>query len=89
MKRLTFLILAFALGTAGSAFAKSAVMNDAQMDTVAGGQALIEVFLVDVVDIERNQVQVYIPVNAQVAAGILGNAGAAGIQRPGHVIATQ
>ena len=68
---------------------KAAVMSDAQLDRVAGGQALIEVTLVDVVDVNNNQVQVFVPVNATVAAGILGEAGALGVQRPGRVIALQ
>ena len=46
-------------------------MTDAQMDNVTGG-ALINVFVVDVGN--RNNVQVAIPVNAAVAAGVLGGA---------------
>jgi hypothetical protein len=56
-------------------------LTDAQMDAVNAG-ALINAVLVDVVDV-RN-VQVAIPVNAAVAAGILGAAGAAALQQPGR-----
>ena len=56
-------------------------MTDAQMDNVVGG-ALINAVLVDVVDV-RN-VQVAVPVNAAVAVGILGAAGAAALQQPGR-----
>ncbi|MFL6581874.1 MAG: hypothetical protein ACJ8G2_14115 [Burkholderiales bacterium] len=48
-------------------------MTDAQMDNVTGG-ALINVFLVDVADVNGNNIQVAIPVNAAVAAGVLGGA---------------
>ena len=60
-------------------------MSDAQMDSVAGG-ALINAVLVDVVDVNNNDVQVAIPVNAAVAIGILGAAGSAALQRPGRQI---
>ena len=63
-------------------------MTDAQMDNVTGG-ALINAILVDVVDVNNNNVQVAIPVNASVAAGILGAAGAAALQQPGRQQATQ
>jgi hypothetical protein len=91
MKRCNAFVLAFALATAGSsAFAKPALMSDAQLDNVAGGQgALIDVTLVDVVDVNNNQVQVFVPVNASVAAGILGEAGSLAVQRPGRVLALQ
>ena len=105
MNRLCTSVIAFALATGASAALadsqkdrvsrasakpKPAVMSEAQLDKVAGGQgALIEVTLVDVVDVNNNQVQVFIPVNATVAAGILGEAGALGVQRPGRVIALQ
>jgi hypothetical protein len=92
MKRLTSVIAAVALaGTASVAVAQDKVkpqpqqkpvaMSDAQLEKVAAG-ALIDVVIVDVVDV-RN-VQVAIPVNAAVAAGILGNAGAIATQRPGR-----
>lgn len=63
-------------------------MTEAQLDKVAGG-ALINAVLVDVVDVNNNNVQVAIPVNAAVAVGILGAAGAAALQQPGRQIATQ
>jgi hypothetical protein len=92
MNRFCTSLVAFALATAGStalAKPKPTVMSDAQLDGIAGGQALIEVTLVDVVDINNNQVQVFVPVNASVAAGILGEAGSLAVQRPGRVIALQ
>lgn len=87
-------ILAAALIASGSAFAgqvsdkdKSAQtpvsLTEAQMDNVAAG-ALVNAILVDVVDINNNQVQVAVPVDAAVAAGILGNAGAIAVQHPGN-----
>jgi hypothetical protein len=64
-------------------------MTDTQMDKVAGG-ALISVVAVDVVDVQNVannlDVNVLLPVNASVAAGILGNAGAVSVQRPGRII---
>jgi hypothetical protein len=42
-----------------------------------------------VVDVNNNQVQVFVPVNASVAAGILGEAGSLAVQRPGRVLALQ
>jgi hypothetical protein len=105
MNRLASFIVAFSLAAAGSsalanqvndraskqaAKPKPAQMTEAQMDKVAGGQgSLIEVTLVDVVDVNNNQVQVFIPVNASVAAAILGEAGSFATQRPGRVIAIQ
>jgi hypothetical protein len=64
-------------------------MTDAQMDNVTGG-ALINAVLVDVVDVNNNNVQVAIPVNAAVAIGVLGGpVGAAALQRPGRQRAVQ
>ena len=60
-------------------------MSDSQLDKVVGG-ALINAILVDVVDVNNNDVQVAIPVNAAVAVGILGAAGAAAIQQPGRQV---
>jgi hypothetical protein len=103
MKRFASLFVAVGLATAGSTAladqGKSQVdkpaskpqpvkMTNAQMDNVAGG-ALINAVLVDVVDVNNNNVQVAIPVNASVAAGILGTAGSAALQQPGRQIATQ
>jgi hypothetical protein len=56
-------------------------LNDAELDAVAAG-ALINAVLVDVVDVQ--DVNVAVPVNAAVAAGILGTAGAAAFQQPGR-----
>jgi hypothetical protein len=82
MKRFATLFVALGLATAGSTViaeeAKDQVstqdakpqpvqMSDAQLDNVAAGQ-LIEVILIDVVDV-RN-VQVAIPVNANVLANV-------------------
>ena len=53
-------------------------LTDAELDAVVGG--LINVAVVDAVDIEDNQVNVAVPVNAAVAAGILGLAGAGAAQ---------
>lgn len=75
---------ALALAASGSALAEAPLpMSDAQMDNVVGG-ALVNAILVDVVDINNNKVQVAVPVNAGVAAGILGNAGVIAVQRPGR-----
>src|SRR3954466_13902207 len=63
-------------------------MTDAQMDNVTGG-ALINAILVDVVDVNNNNVQVAIPVNAGAAIAILGAAGAAALQQPGRQRAVQ
>ena len=103
MKRIATLITAFGLATAGSAALaeqtkeqvgkqaskpRPVQMSDAQMDKVAAG-ALINAILVDVVDVNNNNVQVAIPVNAAVAVGILGAAGAAALQQPGRQVAIQ
>jgi len=75
-----------ALAASGTAFAKQPVkMTDQQMDQVTAG-ALINAVLVDVVDVNNNDVQVAIPVNAAVAVGILGAAGAAAVQQPGRQV---
>ena len=99
MKRIGTVIAIAALATAGTAFAGQEVkqakpqavkMTDAQLDKVAAG--LITVVAVDVVDVNNNSilnnndVQLLIPVNASVAIGILGNAGAVAAQRPGRNI---
>ena len=99
MKRIGTVIAIAALATAGTAFAGQEVkqakpqavkMTDAQLDNVAAG--LITVVAVDVVDVNNNSilnnndVQLLIPVNASVAIGILGNAGAVAAQRPGRNI---
>lgn len=60
-------------------------MSDSQLDKVVGG-ALVNAILVDVVDVNNNRVQVAVPVNASVAAGILGNAGSVAVQRPGRQV---
>jgi hypothetical protein len=59
---------------------KAVKMSDAQLDNVSAG-ALLNVLVIDAVDINNNQVQVAVPVNANVAATVLGGtAGAAGTQ---------
>ena len=63
--------------------------TDEQMDKVAGG-ALVNVIAFDVVDVERNQVAVAIPVKAGVNVALLGTAvGGVANQRPGRTILTQ
>jgi hypothetical protein len=57
-------------------------LTDAQMDAVNAG-ALVTV--VDVVDIENNQVQVAIPVNAAVAIAALGAVAGAVATQPGRI----
>jgi hypothetical protein len=84
MKALTAFGVVVALASA-PAFAGPKKMSDAQMDNVTGG-ALVNAILVDVVDVNNNNVQVAVPVNAAVAAGILGNAGAVSVQRPGRQV---
>lgn len=100
MNRFASFFIAFGLASAGStAFAEQAkdqlstqaakpqpvMMTDAQMDNVAAG--LVNVMLIDLIDIERNNVavQVAVPVNATVAAQILSSGvnEAVGVQRPG------
>jgi len=68
------------------------LMTDAQMDNVAAG--LINVVLIDLVDIDdtlrNNNVQVAVPINAAVAANVLGGGAlAVAAQRPGRQFATQ
>ena len=58
-------------------------LTDAELDAVAGG-ALINVVAVDVVDINNNDVDVAIPVNAAVAVAVLGQAAAVATQ-PGRI----
>jgi hypothetical protein len=58
-------------------------LTDAELDAVTGG-ALINVVAVDVVDINNNDVDVAIPVNAAVAVAVLGLAGAVATQ-PGRI----
>jgi hypothetical protein len=88
-------ILAAALIASGSAFAGEVSdkdmsahtpvsLTEAQMDNVTGG-ALVNAILVDVVDVNNNNVQLAVPVNAAVAAGILGDAGAISVQHPGNL----
>jgi hypothetical protein len=60
---------------------KMVELNDAELDAVAAG-ALLNLLLLDVVDV--GDVNVAVPVNAAVAAGVLGIAGAAAGQRPGR-----
>ena len=59
-------------------------LTGAELDAVAAG-ALINAVLVDVVDVNNNDVNGAIPVNAAVAIAALGGAaGAAALQRPGR-----
>jgi hypothetical protein len=87
MKRFATVFFALGLATAGSttlaAQPKDQIntqgskpqpvkMTDAQMDGVAGG--LIDVYVIDVANnvLNNNDVRVAIPINAAVAAGVLG-----------------
>jgi hypothetical protein len=95
MKKLSALLVAAGVTVSGFAYAQPdspdtkrptsrVEMSDAQLDKVVGG-ALVNAILVDVVDVNNNDVNVAVPVNAAVAAGILGNAGAIAVQRPGII----
>ena len=94
MKTLAAVVTALAVAASTSAFADQisdnerqaqgpVPMTESQMDNVTGG-ALVNAILVDVVDVNNNNVQVAIPVNAAVAIGILGAAGSAALQQPGR-----
>ena len=81
------IVSAMVLGLAApAAFAGEPVtLTDTQMDIVKAGQAcsvLSCIQLKDTVDVNNNNIAV--PVNAAVAAGILGGAGALAVQRPGR-----
>ena len=93
-------VIALALGLAASpaAFAdnankqpskkapKAVKMSEAQLDKVSAG-ALINAFVVDVVDVRNVDVAVAIPVNAAVAANVFGGpTGAASLQQPGRIL---
>ena len=95
--RIAVLALSLGLASAPAAFAADAdkkpvkkapnatKMSDAQLDKVSAG-ALLDVFLVDVVDVRNVDVAVAIPVNAAVAANVLGGGAAAGaLQQPGRI----
>jgi len=99
MKLSTLSAIVLAAATSTTAFAADPVntaskagpvqMSEAQLDMVAAG-ALINVIAVDVVDVQNvlnnNKVAVQVPVNAAVAAGVLGNAGAIAFQgQPGRI----
>jgi hypothetical protein len=58
-------------------------LTDVELDAVAAG-ALINVVAVDVVDINNNDVDVAIPVNAAVAVAVLGQSAAVATQ-PGRI----
>jgi hypothetical protein len=88
MKKLSAFIAAAGLATSGFAAAAPVEMTDQQMDNVTAG-ALIEVVAIDVVDIEKNNVAVAVPVNAAVAVSVLGVSGAAAGQRPGNLTQRQ
>ena len=62
--------VAFADPPKSSGAAKPTKMSEEQLDKVAGG-ALLTVIAVDVVDVNRNDVNVQVPVAANVAAGVL------------------
>jgi hypothetical protein len=98
MKRFATLFVALGLATAGStALADQAKdqlnkqkakpqpvqMTEAQLDNVAGG--LVDIVLVDVVDVEKNNLAVAanVPINAAVAA--FGSFATATQTRPGRI----
>jgi len=97
-QRIAVIALSLGLAAAPAAFAdnggkqpekkapKATQMSEAQLDNVSAG-ALLNVFLVDVVDIQNNKVAVAIPVNAAVAASVLsgGPTGAVSLQQPGRI----
>ena len=62
-----------ALATSGAAFAKPVKMTDQQMDKVTAG-ALANVVVVDLVDVNKNNVQVVAPIGVTAAVGVLGTA---------------
>jgi len=70
--------------TASASFATEPVqLTDQQMDNVNAGALICCIVLRDVVDVNNNNVAV--PVNAAVAANILGGGAVAGaLQRPGN-----
>src|SRR3569832_2379088 len=95
MKQVTAIAFTLALAAAPAAFAadqkapdskpapQPTKMSDAQLDNVTTN-ALVNAFVVDLVDVNNNQVAVAVPVNAAVAANVLGGAtGAASMQQPG------
>ncbi|MGQ0653026.1 MAG: hypothetical protein ACT4P4_12310 [Betaproteobacteria bacterium] len=81
MKRIATVIAFFGLATAGStvfAGSEPVKMTDSQMDNIAGGQ-LVNVVLVDVVDVRNVTVKAAVPVNAAVAANVLGSGDAVAV----------
>ena len=95
MKQVFAVAFAFGLVAAPAAFAadqkaaeqkpQPVQMSDAQLDNVSAG-ALINAFVIDVVDINNNQVAVSVPVSASVAASVLGGpTGAVSLQQPGNI----
>jgi hypothetical protein len=95
--RIAVIALSLGLAAAPAAFAdnakqadkkapKATQMSDAQLDKVSAG-ALINAFVIDVVDIQNNTGAVAVPVNAAVAANVLGGpTGAASLQQPGRIL---
>jgi hypothetical protein len=87
MRSVIALLSAVSFVTAGTTYAANgppAQMSEAELDQVTAG-ALINVFAVDVVDVNNNTVKVAIPVNAAVAANILGSNAAAFASQPGRI----
>lgn len=98
VQRIAVIALSLGLAAAPAAFAdngkqaevkkapKATKMSDAQLDKVSAG-ALINAFVVDVVDVQNVDVAVAVPVNAAVAANVLGGpTGAAALQQPGRIL---
>jgi hypothetical protein len=78
-------VMALGLTAFGASADEPMQLTASQMDTVTAG-ALINATVVDVVDIERNNVAVAIPVAAAAAINVLGGvAGAGTAQRPGRI----
>jgi hypothetical protein len=89
MRSVIALLSAATFAAAGTAYAVSpppAQMSEAELDQTTAG-ALINVFAVDVVDVNNNTVKVAIPVNAAVAAEILtsGSTANAFAAQPGRI----
>ncbi len=59
-------------------------LTDAELDAVAGG-LLDNVTVVDVVDVNDNQVQLAVPVNAAVAAAAFDSVANATATQPGNI----
>jgi hypothetical protein len=74
MRKLAVIAAALGLVASGSVLAQKPVpMTDKQMDKVTAG-VLANVVLVDLVDVNKNNVQVVAPIGVTAAVGVLGTA---------------